>query len=516
MRISGLRGVVFFSFRSRRPVVVVAVLVALAVAATATSVSAGRASESIPQNITVAYLSKMQTLDPDIAVDFPGEDALHLIGGNLFEVVDGHTKPGLASREHLSRNGLTWTFTLRPNLRFSNGMPLRSRDVVATFRHAVHDPADAFKYLVNPIKSVRATNSRTVVIVMKRRFPSWPTYLGVPALAIFPASMINQKGFFDHPVSAGPYKLSSWGGTDTAIFVRNRYYWGHRSVVPKVTFETIPDANSAIAEVESGQVDIAYGLAPQLLSQVNQPAVGKLTSMYGSEVMTMRDTTAPLNNQRVRVAISDAVDRQQMARVVWGNRLKALPGFWSSPSPGYDPSLSTSQNLRAAKKSLAGTSCAKGCTMTLNYSSAAYPEQGPEALIIKSNLARIGIKVNLVNLDPNTYFNLFATYKFQLLLYPLFDNVNAPDNLLGSAILRNGGQQAGYTGVGFPKLERLAETIDTNSGARRAKALHAINVAFLKISPFVSLTNYGIVWVTRISPSIVHVSTSDFIDFARQ
>jgi peptide/nickel transport system substrate-binding protein len=464
--------------------------------------------------VTIAFSSKIQTLDPAIAVNFPDQAALHLIGGNLFRLSTNHRYPGLASSYSISSDGLTWTFVLRKGLRFTNGMPLTSKDVEASFDRAHADKSNANLAEFLPIVSVSAPNPLTVVIKMNRRYSSLPTILGGPPWAIFPASLINTKGFFNHPISDGEYVLSSWGGSNTATFTVNKAFWGPKPTVPSISFETNPDPNSALAEVESGQLDIAFGLPPNLLSQTHSPAKSEVTTMYGEEVMTMRGATAPLSQQKLRVAISDALDRSQMSQVIYGGKVAPIKGYWPSSMNGYDPAISSAQDLSAAKQEIAGTSCAHGCQLTLQYCSSAYPEQGSEALIIQSNLAQIGVKVKLENLDPSTYFNVFSTYKFQLLLYPLYDFQNVPDGYLGFSLVYDGGQEAAYTGLSIPAIETQAHEIVVSSGATRAKDLLKLNQLFVEYSPFATLTDEALIWATRLPPSEIHVSSSAFIDVA--
>ena len=355
----------------------------------------GGAGSAASGPVTVAFSSKIQTLDPAIAVAFPDQAALHLIGGTLFSLSTGKLTPGLASSSKVSANGLQWTFVLRKGVKFSNGMPLTSADVKASFDRARTDKSNANLAEFLPITNITAPNPSTVVITMNRKYASLPTILGGPPWTVFPASMIKSKSFFDNPVSAGQYVLTAWGGTNNATFSVNKSYWGAKPTVPTIKFQTNPDPNSALAEVESGDLDVAFGLPPNLISQVRSPAHSEVTTMYGEEVMTMRGAEAPFNQQALRVAVSDALDRGQMSQVIYGGKVKPMKGYWPSSMNGYDPSISTAQDLDAAKKAIAGTTCAKGCSVTLQYCSAAYPEQGPEALIVQSNLAKIGIKVQL-------------------------------------------------------------------------------------------------------------------------
>jgi peptide/nickel transport system substrate-binding protein len=493
--------------------VVVATLVRAAAPSKASSAQARHGTAAT--SVTVAFSSKMQTLNPDIAVDFPGTNTLHLIGGNLFELYKNQTVPGLAASAKVSKNGLVWTFVLRSGLKFSNGTPLTSADVKASFDRARHDKANSYGSVFLPMVRIDAPNPRTVMITVNRRYASLTTLLGAPEMAIFPAKLINTKNFWNHPISAGPYVLTSWGGTNTVVLTRNGEYWGAKPKVQKITFVTVPDANSALAQVQSGQLDVAFGLPPSLLSQVRAPAKSVVTAMYGSEVMTMRGAAAPFNQQALRVAISDALDRNQMSKVIYGGRLKALKGYWPSTMPGHDASISTAPDLDAARSLIKKSSCASGCTVTLKYCSAAYPEQGPEALIIQSDLGKIGIKVKLIDMDPSSYFNVFAQYNFQLLLYPLFDFQNVPDGIMGFSLLRDGGQQAAYTGLRVPDIEAAVHQIDVSNGSARLAAERKLNRLFVKHAPFATLTEEALIWATRLPTSEFTVSSTTFVDAAR-
>jgi peptide/nickel transport system substrate-binding protein len=502
------------SFRIRSRSLAEGCVAAAALGLIGAPAGAGSAATIAAGRVTVAFSSKIQTLDPEIAVAFPDQAALHLIGGTLTSYASGKLSPGLASSYKTSLNGLTWTFTLRKGLHFSNGMPLTSADVKASFDRARTDKSSAQLAEFLPITGITAPNPMTVVIAMNRKYASLPTILGGPPWAIFPGKLIATKGFFDHPISDGPYVLTAWGGTNTASFAVNKTYWGPKPTVPSIEFETNPDPNSALAEVESGQLDIAFGLPPNLISQVRRPAESEITTMYGEEVMTMRGASAPFNQQALRVAISDALNRPQMSQVIYGGKVKPVKGYWPSAMNGYDPSIPTAQNLTVAKKEIATTSCAKGCQVTLDYCSAAYPEQGPEALIVQSNLAQIGIKVTLRNLDPSTYFNIFATYKYQMVLYPLYDFQNVPDGYMGFSLIYDGGQQAAYTGLDIQPIQALAHQIEVTSGAARARGLLQLNKLFVKYSPFTTLTDEALIWATRLPTREIHVSSSAFLDVA--
>ena len=342
-----------------RPVRILLTTAALALVAGLLT-AAGGASRTASGPVTVAFSSKIQTLDPEIAVAFPDQAALHLIGGTLTTYASGKLSPGLASSYSTSADGLTWTFKLRKGLHFSNGMPLTSTDVKATLDRARTDKSSAQLAEFLPITKITAPDPTTVVITMNRKYASLPTILGGPPWAIFPAKLLGKESFFNNPVSDGPYVLTAWGGTNNASFAINKTYWGPKPAVPSIKFVTNPDPNSALAQVESGRLDIAFGLPPNLISQVHNPAQAEVTTMYGDEVMTMRGAEPPFNQQALRVAISYALNRDQMSQVIYGGKVKAEKAYWPSTMNGYDPSIPTAQVLDAAKKAIATTSVREG------------------------------------------------------------------------------------------------------------------------------------------------------------
>lgn len=504
---------------ARAAAALITIAAALVVAATATALPRAEAASKggyAYGPVTVAYSSKIDTLNPDISVSYAGTSALHLIGGNLFELRGNGLVPGLAQSSKVSRDGLVWTLTLRRGLRFSDGASLTSRDVAATFRHALRDKANAYVALLKPIRSIATPNARTIVIKMRHPYGSFATVLASQQMTIFPADKVGTKSFFNAPISAGLYRLKSWGGTDTAVFVRNPHYWGSRALVPQITFKTVSDTSSALAQVASGQLSLAVGLPPNLVSQVRSPAVAQITPIYGKEVMTMRGTAAPLNNVNVRRAISRALDRVKLSQVVWGGKIKPLASYWPSTMPAYDPKISTARDVDGAKRLLVGTPCAEGCNLSLKYSSAAFPEQGPEALVIKDNLADIGVTVNLTDMDPGSYYNLFGTYDFQLVLYPATTLAKLPEHLTENELLYDGGQQAAYTGLRVPAIEAAVHEMSVSSGPKSLAAAKRINGLFVRYAPFASLTDAALVWATRLPTKQIRVANTTFLDVARQ
>jgi peptide/nickel transport system substrate-binding protein len=466
--------------------------------------------------VTVGWPAQIQTLDPDLAYDYVSTAALHLIGGNLFQLEpNGKLTDGLATSWYVSPSGRTWSFRLRSGAKFSNGAPVTAADVKATFDRARLDKNNAAAGLFTPIVNVQAPKPNTVVISLNRAYPSFRTILAEPSFVVFPKSGIaNSKSFLDAPVSAGEYELKSWGGGPQATFVVNPHYYGTKPAVTTVQFTTIADPSARISQLESGQIDFAFNVPPTLLAQLK--GQGGITTTvvptYGFAGLSMNNTDSSLSNVNVRRAISLAIDRNQINSTVWDGLALPLAGFWPQTMTGYDKTIPTAANATKAKALLSGTPCANGCTLQLIYDTAS-AWKAPTALIIQSDLQKIGITVNLVALDFGTYISDAFGGKFQLALGYLADYANVPDGLGAYGLLgMPGGENSFFSKYTSSAMTAAVTKAVTSGGKQRVSALASINKLFVQDAPYANLFDYSYVVASRLPKSVVSLDAGGFID----
>lgn len=480
--------------------------------ATGVVTSGGEATTTpAPENATVAFPAPIQSLNPATAVDAAGLSVLNLIGVNLYELEGEKVVPGIASKGTESGDGLSWTFQLRPNLKFSDGSPLDAEDVVASIEAVRKDPTSFYGGVTEPIERATAKGADTVVVSLSRPYPSLSKVLAEPLMTIFPADALKQKSFHDDPISAGRYELKSWGGTETAVLVRNPDFWGKAPGISKLTLTTVADPNTRLQQVETDQINLAYSLPPEAVSEVRPPLSATVVPMYGHESLSMRSTEPPFDELGVRKAVSAALDRDKMSETVWGGKVKPLAGFWPSTMAGYDPSISTQANIEEAKEYLKGTSCENGCKVTLTYSSSAFPQGRLEALLIQSELGEIGIDVQLKDIDATSWYTELGEFKLQMTLVPIYDFLDVPDTLLQYGLLPEGGQEANYTGFSTPGIEAAAEEATTNTGAKREAGLKKVNELFVKYATYATLTDTATIYVSNLSPDVLSVAKTTLL-----
>ena len=234
----------------------------------------------------------------------------------------------LATNYTLSGDGLTWTFTLRDDAKFTDGQPVTAQDVAFTFNTAKKSQSSLDLTFMDKAEAVDST---TVVFTLSKPTSSFLNTIAtvgiVPEHAYGPDYGVN-------PVGSGPYKFVQWNKQEQLILEANEDYYGKVPAIRKVTI-VFQDEDAALAAVRAGQVDIALTAATLATAQVAGYTVKAVTSVDNRgltlpvEPDTGKTTESgyPIGynvtcNLELRQAIAYAIDRQQVA-------MAALNGFGS-------------------------------------------------------------------------------------------------------------------------------------------------------------------------------------------
>ncbi|HET9921913.1 MAG TPA: peptide ABC transporter substrate-binding protein [Ktedonobacteraceae bacterium] len=313
--------------------------------------------------MTQAGISDLQTLDPALTTDLPSATAINLLFTGLVQLDDQlKVQPQLAQSWQESADGLTWTFTLKPNLKFSDGTPLTSQDVVYSIDRALQPATrsstaasylglikDSDKLLAGKVKtligsSLKAPDEKTVVITTNQKASYFLYTLTYPTAYVVQKSMIDKygKNFTDHLQEgggAGPFKMQQYTHGKEIVFVPNPNYYGPKPQLQKIIMPFYKDVNTAYKAYQAGQVDIApvpstnIEQAKRLSNEFHQTP--ELAIFY----YTMNYLVKPFDNIKIRQAFSLAIDRNRIAESIWkGTR---IPTYHIVPQgmPGYNPDL---------------------------------------------------------------------------------------------------------------------------------------------------------------------------------
>jgi peptide/nickel transport system substrate-binding protein len=335
--------------------------------------ASGRTLRFVPQ-------ADLANFDPIWGTQYVVRNAAAMVWDTLYGVDEKLTpQRQMVEAEEVSPDGLTWTFRLRPGLKFHDGEPVRARDVVASLnRWAVRDQMGIM--LKNIEQELGAPDDRTIKWVLKKPYPKMLYALGknnAPVAFIMPERIARADAFkqITEYIGSGPLRFvrEDWVAGDRAVFEKFAGYvprdepasWlagGKRILVDRVEWKTMPDPATAAAALQNGEVDWWENPISDLvpLLRRNRNVVVDIADPLGNVgSFRMNHLYPPFNDVRARRAILMAMSQEDYMRAVAGDPelWKPLPGFFTPGTALYNEEggeiLKGPRNLDAAKKLLA-------------------------------------------------------------------------------------------------------------------------------------------------------------------
>ena len=457
----------------------------------------GSASNGTPQSggdLVMARAEEPTSLVPWVPTDNASIWTIEEIYDTLLvPSSDGKSvKPSLATSWKQSSDKLSWTFTLRKGVTFSDGKPLTSADVKFSLAQA-RKKDNPFAFIDDIIASVTTPDPQTVVIKTKEPWSPLPADMALYANSIVPANFggMSETAFAKKPIGSGPFAFDHWTKGQEIKLVKNPKYWVHGLPhLDSVTFTVVADSNTRATQLESGQAQInefpAYSSIQGLQGKTGVQ-VGKFQSSR-VDYLVMNNDKAPYNDVNVRRAVAQAVDRQALIKtVLFGNGQAAgsylTPALWS-----HDNSVKAlPYDLTAAKADLAKSSVPKGFTTTMLISSGDADEL-TAAQLLQSSLGKIGIKVQLKTLDPSAVSTAKHSGDFEMGFTYCTTDIIDPDEIIRFGGLFDGGSNALYTQYKNPALEKMADQASMDSDqSKRTAVYHKIQETVNQDQPLVPL-----------------------------
>lgn len=400
----------------------------------------------------------------------------------------GKVEPALASDFKVSDDGKTYTFTLRPGLKFSNGDPLTSADVKRTFEYLA-TPANGAADLSSfeNISKIDAPNDTTVVLKLDEPQTALPKVLAGPLSAIVPKEPVDANGV---PIGSGPFKITEYNKGVSYTLAKNPDFYDAQSVKLdglEMTFMT--DAQTRVKALMSNQVQF-IDYVPASNYETLKTAKGvKLDNAYGLYgALQFNLTKKPLSVPEVRQAIAYALDLKgmnQAGTLGFGTANGGLPIPVDSEYFDQDQANHYAQDVDKAKDLLQKAGYADGGVTLKLLTTSQYFGFTERAQVVKSDLEKIGLNVELVTGD---YANLIAkgnSGAYDLMIGGPPAAISDPSAISGaflggpSFVRSYGIDQKLYSAL----LTKGAQTPD---GAARKAIYHELGEVYLKDVPFVT------------------------------
>ena len=362
----------------------------------------GQAAGAPIARVRVSVSTRVVSLDPKVGSDAASCQAVHLTTGQLYRYdAQKNPVPDLVATRQASPDGLTVTFVLKPNLKYSDGTPLRADDVVFAYQRQKDKGTRATA--ISSVAAVEAPDDKTVIFKMSSLFLDLELQLAeCNVIAIHPRSKVeaDPTNYFNKPVSAGPYFVKEWTpGTASILLAENPNYVGGPMAVKEIEQVEVADTTSRMLQVATGQVQWGYDLPLAARASLPAEVTQKVHPIGGVYHLQFNlEQTGVLSDARVRQAISLAIDREQVNQKAFFGAAPPVTSWIYACGP-LCPSVLPKDGARdvaAAKALMAQTPYASGGAFSIQVG-ATRPGWKEAALVIAENLKDIGLTVKV---DP--------------------------------------------------------------------------------------------------------------------
>ncbi|RVP98817.1 ABC transporter substrate-binding protein [Sinorhizobium meliloti] len=299
--------------------------IALAALAFAGAAAAPAAAQTPPDVLVVGQIAEPQSLDPHTVTATNDFRILVNVYDGLVRFKDGtlEVEPALAESWKISDDGKTYTFKLRQGVKFHDGSDFDAEAVKFNFDrmlkkdHPFYDTGPfPLSFNFASVEAVNVLDEYTVEFRLSEAFAPFLSNLAYPTgLIVSPAAVEKHgKEYGRSPSGTGPFKFVEWLSNQRVVVERNPDYWDGAAKLQAVVFRPITDANTRVAEMMAGGIDVMVEVPPDNLATFEQDANFAVAEQAGPHVWfaILNTKEGPFADKRVRQAANYAVNKQTL------------------------------------------------------------------------------------------------------------------------------------------------------------------------------------------------------------
>ncbi|MBX9466819.1 MAG: ABC transporter substrate-binding protein [Rhizobium sp.] len=295
----------------------------------ATVVAAPTGAQTPPNVLVVGQIAEPKSLDPHTVTATNDFRILVNVYDGLVRFKDGtlEVEPALAESWDISEDGKTYTFKLRQGVKFHDGSEFNAEAVKFNFDRMLRE--DHPFYSTGPfplsfnfasVEAVNAIDPQTVEFKLSEAFAPFLSNLAYPTGLIVSPAAVEQHGadYGRNPSGTGPFKFVEWQSSQRVVIERNPDYWDGAASLEAVVFRPITDANTRVAEMMAGGIDVMVEVPPDNLATFRQDAGFAVAEQAGPHVWfgILNTRSGPFADKRVRQAANYAVNKETLVNDV--------------------------------------------------------------------------------------------------------------------------------------------------------------------------------------------------------
>lgn len=386
----------------------------------------------------------------------------------------GNMVPRLATSLDISSDSLTYTYKLRPGVKFHDGTGFTSADVKASVEHILKPESKSTRrpFFAPIVDSIETPDPLTVVFRLKTADGAFANKIAgylyiIPAgyEASLPAPAA--ESFAKAPVSLGPYRVKDYKIGQDLVLERFEDYWGEKPDVKNLIFKVIPEPSSRVNALLTGEIDLAVVLPlPDVQRLRKEPGLDIIANPVAAPLYVRLYTNQPglpIHKREVRQALSYALDTNAIIKGVLHGIGEPLATMVSKYYPyGSDATLKPyPYDPAKAKQLLAKAGYPNGFDIRL-YDGSDQPKEIAE--VISAYWAQIGVKTDIQRIDYPTWSRLNNTHKSDPATITQFTNaIYDPIHPVGGAFSKAGT----WSDYENPDVEALLEEVNRTTDVQK-------------------------------------------------
>ena len=501
--------------------------------------------------ITVQIGPNPETLDPALNSAVDGGNMLITLYETLLIIdEDNKVQPGQAEKYTVSEDGLTWTFTMRDGLKWSDGTELNAKDFEYTFKRltntelaapyaetvigmvegyqdAIGNPDEDGKPTTTPdpdkLNVVASEDGKTLTVKLAYPCSYFDKIVAFGTMSPVQKATVEANGDSwatkpDTYVCNGPYMITEWTPRERIVCKKNPNYkggWDSKRIVNnKLTFLLLENSSASFTAYNSGEAQLIKDVPTEEIPTLKKAADGGdfyVDTILGTYYLSMNLNKAPFNNKNVRKALNLAIDRDYIANTIMQGTYSpaynfAGPGVVDNEGMFFDNAVKENggetyiskdyqANLEEAKKALAEAGYPDGKdfpTITYSTNDAGYHKAVAEYL--QSAYAQLGITMKIDIVEWSSFTPQRRAGNYDMARNGWVMDYNDASNMLELFVSTNGNNDGKYNSSAFDA--DIANSKVADSAAHFA-ALHAAEKTMMEDYACIPVAYYNDFWLQK-------------------
>lgn len=376
-------------------------------------------AQTAPNVLVVGQIAEPASLDPHAVTAANDFRILVNVYDGLVRNKPGtlEVEPALATDWTISEDGLTYTFNLRGNVKFHDGSDFDAEAVKFNFdrmldeSHPFHNTGPfPLSFFFSSIASVDAVDADTVTFTLTEPYAPFLSNLASPTgLIVSPAAVKEHgKDYGRRPSGTGAFRFEGWESNARVVVSRNQDYWDGAPPLEAVVFRPITDANTRVAEMLSGGIDVLLETPPDNVASFRLDSNFMVHETSGPHLwfLILNLKEGPFADARVRRAVNYAINKESLVNDV----LQGTADVAAGPTPpafnwAYNEKLKPYPHDPEKAKALLAEAGAEGAKLTfyVTEGGSGMLDPVPMATSIQADLAAVGLDVNIETYEWNSF-----------------------------------------------------------------------------------------------------------------